>query len=38
LACASQRVIAQQLSQAGHRFRQPDLDDALRHLLGRNAP
>jgi NAD dependent epimerase/dehydratase family enzyme len=38
LACASQRVIAQQLSQAGHRFRQPDLDGALRHLPGRSAP
>ena len=37
LACASQRVIALQLSQAGHRFRQPDLDGALRHLLGRTA-
>ncbi|MDT5116070.1 MAG: uncharacterized protein QOE30_1809 [Mycobacterium sp.] len=35
LAFASQRVIAQQLGQAGHRFRQPDLDGALRHLLGR---
>jgi uncharacterized protein len=35
LACASQRVIPARLSQAGHRFRQPDLDSALRHLLGR---
>ncbi|WAJ46767.1 TIGR01777 family oxidoreductase [Mycobacterium sp. Aquia_216] len=35
LAFASQRVVAQRLSQAGHRFRQPDLDAALRHLLGR---
>ena len=35
LACASQRVIPDQLSQSGHRFRQPDLDQALRHLLGR---
>ena len=35
LACASQRVVAQRLSEAGHRFRQPDLDTALRHLLGR---
>ncbi len=37
LACASQRVIPHRLSQAGHRFRQPDLDQALRHLLGRTA-
>jgi uncharacterized protein (TIGR01777 family) len=35
LACASQRVIPGRLSQSGHRFRQPDLDSALRHLLGR---
>lgn len=35
LACASQRVIPARLGQAGHRFRQPDLDQALRHLLGR---
>jgi uncharacterized protein len=35
LACASQRVTPQKLSQTGHRFRQPDLDQALRHLLGR---
>ena len=35
LACASQRVIPHRLSQSGHRFRQPDLDKALRHLLGR---
>lgn len=34
LACASQRVLPQKLSAAGHRFRQPDLDQALRHLLG----
>ncbi len=34
LACASQRVIPHKLGQAGHRFRQPDLDQALRHLLG----
>lgn len=36
LACASQRVAPQRLVEAGHRFRQPDLDTALRHLLGRN--
>jgi Domain of unknown function (DUF1731) len=28
-------VIPGKLSAAGHRFRQPDLDQALRHLLGR---
>lgn len=37
LACASQRVLPDKLSQAGHRFRQPDLEQALRHLLGRSA-
>ncbi|OCB28267.1 TIGR01777 family protein [Mycobacterium malmoense] len=35
LACASQRVLPHKLAAAGHRFRQPDLDQALRHLLGR---
>ncbi|WP_055404315.1 MULTISPECIES: TIGR01777 family oxidoreductase [unclassified Mycobacterium] len=35
LACASQRVVPAKLTEAGHRFRQPDLDQALRHLLGR---
>jgi uncharacterized protein (TIGR01777 family) len=35
LACANQRVTPHKLSQSGHRFRQPDLDRALRHLLGR---
>ena len=35
LACASQRVIPQKLTAAGQRFRQPDLEGALRHLLGR---
>ena len=35
LACASQRVIPAKLQQAGHRFRHPNLDQALRHLLGR---
>ncbi|MGD1281835.1 TIGR01777 family oxidoreductase [Mycobacterium seoulense] len=34
LACASQRVLPHKLSAVGHRFRQPDLDQALRHLLG----
>jgi uncharacterized protein (TIGR01777 family) len=37
LACASQRVIPAKLQQAGHRFRHPDLEQALRHLLGRSA-
>jgi uncharacterized protein (TIGR01777 family) len=37
LACASQRVAPQRLNEAGHRFRQPDLDAALRHLLGRTS-
>ena len=35
LACASQHVVPQRLRKAGHRFRQPGLDQALRHLLGR---
>jgi uncharacterized protein (TIGR01777 family) len=35
LAFANQRVIPQQLNQAGHSFRQPDLEQTLRHLLGR---
>ncbi|MEE6175945.1 TIGR01777 family oxidoreductase [Mycobacterium sp. 050134] len=35
LACASQRVLPAKLIAAGHRFRQPQLDEALRHLLGR---
>jgi len=34
LACASQRVRPAKLEHAGHRFRHPDLDPALRHLLG----
>ena len=37
LACASQRVVPAASPQAGHRFRQPDLDQALRHLLGRTG-
>lgn len=36
LALANQRVAPARLNQAGHRFRQPDLDSALRHLLGRS--
>jgi uncharacterized protein len=35
LARASQRVIPQRLTDAGHRFRYPDLQSALRHGLGR---
>ncbi|MBB5911167.1 hypothetical protein BJY24_000034 [Nocardia transvalensis] len=35
LATASQRVLPERLSAAGHRFRTPDLDFALRHVLGR---
>ncbi len=37
LACASQRVLPRKLTAAGHRFRQPDLEEALRHLLGRSG-
>ncbi|OBI45261.1 TIGR01777 family oxidoreductase [Mycobacterium colombiense] len=37
LACASQRVAPAALAAAGHRFRQPGLDAALRHLLGRTG-
>ncbi|ORV58296.1 TIGR01777 family oxidoreductase [Mycobacterium europaeum] len=37
LACASQRVAPQKLTAAGHRFRHPDLEQALRHLLGREG-
>ncbi len=35
LALASQRVTPDKLSRSGHQFRQPDLEQALRHLLGR---
>lgn len=35
LACANQRVIPDKLNKLAHPFRQPDLDQALRHLLGR---
>jgi uncharacterized protein len=37
LACASQRVLPARLQQANHRFRRPDLEQTLRHLLG-HAP
>ncbi len=35
LAAANQRVRPQRLLDTGHRFRHPDLESALRHLLGR---
>lgn len=35
LAVASQRVRPRRLLDAGHRFRHPSLDQALRHVLGR---
>jgi uncharacterized protein (TIGR01777 family) len=35
LACASQRVLPRRLQDADHRFRAPELEQALRHLLGR---
>ncbi len=35
LACANQNVVPARLQQAGHRFRHPDLEHALRHVLGR---
>lgn len=37
LACASQRAVPAALSAAGHRFRHPNLDQALRHVLGREV-
>jgi uncharacterized protein len=37
LALASQRVDPARLRQSSHRFRQPELETALRHLLGRAA-
>ena len=36
LAAASQYVQPERLSQAGHQFRQPELDGALRHMFGRS--
>ncbi|HET9874512.1 MAG TPA: TIGR01777 family oxidoreductase [Mycobacterium sp.] len=35
LAGASQRVLPVRLADVGHRFRTPELEQALRHLLGR---
>ncbi|WP_327145960.1 TIGR01777 family oxidoreductase [Nocardia sp. NBC_01327] len=37
LAAASQRVVPARLNAAGHHFRTPELDAALRHLLGRTV-
>jgi uncharacterized protein len=37
VAEASQRVAPARLQTAGHTFRHPDLESALRHLLGRSA-
>lgn len=37
LACASQRAVPAVLTAAEHRFRHPDLDQALRHVLGRTV-
>jgi uncharacterized protein len=37
LARASQRVVPQRLAGAGHQFRYPDLESALRHCLGRTG-
>ena len=38
LAQADQRVIPGRLLRDDHRFRHPDLESALRHLLGRTEP
>ncbi|WP_328325695.1 TIGR01777 family oxidoreductase [Kribbella sp. NBC_00382] len=37
LALASQRVLPRRLTDLGHTFRHPDLESALRHLLGRTG-
>ena len=37
IAQANQYVRPERLIQAGHRFRQPDLEGALRHLFGRGV-
>jgi uncharacterized protein len=37
LARASQRVVPERLAGAGHQFRYPDLESALRHCLGRTG-
>jgi hypothetical protein len=36
LAEASQRVTPAALAASGHQFRYPELDGALRHVLGKN--
>lgn len=38
LALASQRVDPSRLRRAGHHYRHPDLEGALRHQLGKSAP
>ncbi len=38
LACASQRALPNRLNDAQHRFRAPQLEPLLRHLLGRSGP
>ena len=38
LACASQRALPSRLNDAQHRFRMPELEPLLRHLLGRSSP
>lgn len=37
LASASQRVVPALLNDAGHQFRMPELEELLRHLLGRTV-
>ena len=37
VALASQKVLPTALMRSGHRFRHPDLEAALRHVLGRSA-
>jgi uncharacterized protein len=37
-ALAGQRAIPERLIEVGHSFRHPDLEGALRHVLGRDAP
>ena len=38
LLLASTRVRPERLLASGYSFRHPDLEDSLRHLLGRTAP
>jgi uncharacterized protein (TIGR01777 family) len=37
VAAASQRVVAAKLDKAGHQWRHPELEPALRHVLGRTS-